>query len=45
MKKTAIGLPSKSTAKKMPTPSPKNLSKSLNYRTTAKCGTKVSKKK
>jgi hypothetical protein len=45
MKNSGIGLPSKSVAKKMPTPSPKNLAKSLQHRTVAKCGAKVSKKK
>ena len=43
MKKTSMALPSKSAAKKMPAPSPKNLAKSLAHRTTAKCGAKVKK--
>ena len=43
MKKDNV-LPSKGPAKKMPTPSAKNLSKSQSLRTVAKCGAKVKKK-
>ena len=42
MKKDNV-LPSKGPAKKMPTPSKKNLAKSLQLRTTAKDGAKVKK--